>query len=252
MNKTLMAVWLCGVALAQTKSGSATSGSGAPKKTAVLKRNLLDPSTMTAKAPLTFKARFTTTKGAFIIQVTRAWSPMGADRFYNLVRAGFFTDAYFFRVVSGFMAQFGVPSRPEVAQVWVRETIPDDPVVKSNTRGMVTFAKSSAPNRRLTQIFISYGDNSRLDAQNFSPFGEVVQGMEVVDQLYSGYGEESNDQGSIRSQGKAFLESNFPKLDKIISAAIVPVTPAAPAAPKAPASPKPPVSSSPPPSATKK
>ena len=191
-------------ALAQTKGGP----------------NLLDPSTMKATAPATFTVQVETTKGPFTIKVTRAWAPNGADHFYNLVRAGFFTDAAFFRVIPGFMAQFGISARPEVSKLWANSNIQDDPVKESNKRGMVTFAQTSARNSRSTQLFINYGDNSQLDGQRFAPFGEVTKGMEVVDMIYSGYGEKP-DQTALTNQGKAYLDKNFPRLDRITSAAIV-------------------------------
>jgi peptidyl-prolyl cis-trans isomerase A (cyclophilin A) len=236
---------ICGLALAQNKPASpplpaakstarksttkATSSiTAAAKKGPAVRPNLLEPSTLNAKAPDAFRAQLNTTKGPVVIEVTRAWSPNGADRFYNLVRAGFFTDLYFFRVVAGFMAQFGMSSKPEISQKWAAATIIDDPVVQSNTRGMVTFAKSGAPNSRSTQFFINYADNSRLDATGFAPFGKVVEGMDVIDKLYSGYGEQSNDQQAIRSQGKAFFEASYPLLDKITTAVIIPSAAPAP------------------------
>ena len=207
MRKALLAVFMCGAALAQTKSPAA-----AP--------NLLNPASLTAKAPESFKAKFTTTKGDIVIQVTRSWAPRGADRFYNLVRAGFFTDAAFFRVISGFMAQFGISARPDVARVWEAAKIPDDPVVQSNRRGMVTFA-TAGPNTRTTQLFINFANNPGLDSQGFAPFGQVVEGMDVVDKINSEYGERPN-QGLIQAQGKAYLDKSFPRLDRIISATILP------------------------------
>jgi peptidyl-prolyl cis-trans isomerase A (cyclophilin A) len=184
--------------------------------------NLLDPSTMKAQAPATYTAKFATTKGDFEIRVTRAWAPLGADRFYNLVKAGFFTDAAFFRVIPGFMVQFGMSAKPEVSRVWANASIKDDPVKESNTRGMVTFA-TSGPNSRTTQIFINFGDNSRLNADGFAPFGEVTKGMEIVNMLYSGYGENAPQvQSMITSQGKAYLDKTFPKLDRILMATIEP------------------------------
>jgi peptidyl-prolyl cis-trans isomerase A (cyclophilin A) len=218
MKTAVIALLLCGVAAAQTKTG-------AGKKNAPPKLDLLDPSTLTATAPESFQAKLTTTKGDVIIQVTRSWAPLGADRFYNLVRAGFYTDAAFFRVLPGFMAQFGLSARPEVSQAWLQAKIADDPGMQSNTRGRITFA-TAGPNTRTTQLFINYADNSRLDRLGFAPFGDVIQGMDVVDQIYSGYAEQPN-QGSIRAEGKAYLESNFPLLDKIVSATIVPAAPSA-------------------------
>ncbi len=204
-----------------------TSPVASAAKAPAAKGNLLQPATLNAKAPAEFSVRMNTSKGPVTIQVTRAWAPLGADRFYNLVRAGFFTDMYFFRVIPNFMAQFGMSSNPEISKAWFQATITDDPVVQSNKRGMVTFAKTGAPNSRSTQFFINFGDNSQLDRQGFAPFGQVVEGMDVVDQLYSGYAEASNNQDAIRSQGKAFFAANYPKLDKIVTATIIPAASAA-------------------------
>ncbi len=223
MKKALMTVLMCGVAFAQTKTGAAPK---AAPKAAPAKPNLLEPSSLRSKGPETYKVKFTTTKGDVILEITRAWAPMGADRFYNLVRGGFFTDVAFFRVIPGFMAQFGLSPRPDVAQAWDKAKILDDKVTQSNKRGMLTFA-TAGPNTRTTQLFINYGDNTRLDADGFAPFGQVVEGMDVVDKINPEYGESPN-QGLITMQGKAYLDKNFPRLDKIISASIVPA--AAPAA----------------------
>jgi peptidyl-prolyl cis-trans isomerase A (cyclophilin A) len=203
LASSLLILAVGAAALAQTKAGP----------------NLLDPSTMKAAAPATFVVHVETTKGPFTIKVTRAWAPNGADHFYNLVRAGFFTDAAFFRVIPGFMAQFGISARPEVSRIWANSNIQDDPVKESNKRGMVTFAQTSARNSRSTQLFINYGDNSRLDADRFAPFGEVTKGMDVVDKIYSGYGEQP-DQGAITNQGKTYLDKAFPRLDRIVTAVI--------------------------------
>lgn len=191
----------------------------------------MNPASLREQAPATFKAKFTTTKGDFVIQVTRAWAPRGADRFYNLVKSGFFNDCSFFRYVPGFIVQFGIPADPKITQAWQRANILDDPLKHSNTPGTVVFA-NGGPNTRTTQLFINLADNTRgLDppAQvGFSPFGEVVQGMDVVKSLYSGYGELSDmggrgpSQGPIQMQGKPYLEKNFPKLDSIKTATIVP------------------------------
>jgi peptidyl-prolyl cis-trans isomerase A (cyclophilin A) len=261
MKPFILSVTLCAAVLAQTPppatkapaTKAATPATKAPAtatkapatkaatKAPATVGNLLDPSTLKATAPAVYKVKLTTTKGDIIIEVTRDWAPRGADRFYNLVRAGFFTDAYFFRVIPGFMAQFGVSSRPDVSRVWSSNNMIDDPVKQSNTRGMVTYAKTSAPNSRSTQLFINYGNNARLDADGFAPFGKVVEGMEVADQFFSGYnaqfgGDSSGLQGPIAEKGKAFVEKEFPKLDKILRASIVPATPAAAgAATKAPA-----------------
>jgi peptidyl-prolyl cis-trans isomerase A (cyclophilin A) len=182
---------------------------------------LLDPSKFTAKAPDTFKAKLTTTKGDILIEVHRDWAPNGADRFYNLVKSGFYDDVRIFRVVDGFMAQVGLSGDPAVTSKWSSSNIPDDPVKQSNKKGYVTFAQTAQPNSRSTQIFINYGDNSRLDNQRFAPFGQVTQGMDIADALYKGYGETPN-QGAIQGQGNAYLDSKFPKLDAIKHAEIVP------------------------------
>ena len=183
---------------------------------------LLKPEKLTEKAPKTFKAQFETTKGEFVIEVTREWSPIGADRFYNLVKNGFFDNIKFFRAVKGFVVQFGIHGDPKVAQKWAEANIQDDSVVASNKKGFITYAKSGAPNSRSTQFFINLNDNVRLDGMGFSPFGKVIKGMDVVEKLYDGYGEQVTSlQGEITTQGNAFLEKNFPKLDSIKKATIV-------------------------------
>ena len=179
-----------------------------------------DPAKLTEKAPETFKAQFDTTKGKFTIEVTRSLAPNGADRFYNLVRSGYFTDVAFFRVISGFMCQFGIHGDPNVSAKWRDANISDDPVKGSNTRGTITFA-TAGPNTRTTQLFINFGNNVGLDGQGFSPFGNVTEGMDVVDKINAEYGETPN-QGSIQMQGNAYLKGGFPNLDYIKSAAIVP------------------------------
>ncbi len=188
--------------------------------------NLADPASLNDKAPATYKANFDTSKGSFVIEVHRDWAPNGADRFYNLVKNGFYDDARFFRVMEGFMAQFGINGNPKVSQAWLDANIQDDPVKKSNTRGMVTYA-TGGPDTRTTQVFINYDDNASLDDQGFSPFGKVISGMDVVDQLYSGYGDgpprgEGPNQGRIQTQGNAYLAKDFPKLDYIKKATIAP------------------------------
>jgi peptidyl-prolyl cis-trans isomerase A (cyclophilin A) len=207
------------------------------------KGKLMNPAALKEKAPEVFGVRLDTSQGPVVIEVTRAWAPNGADRFYNLVKAGFYDDVRFFRVLSGFMAQLGINGDPSVSAVWRGATIADDPVKASNTRGMVTFA-TAGPNTRTTQIFINYGDNSRLDADGFSPFGKVIEGMDVVEKLYAGYGEgtprgQGPDQGKLQREGNAYLQSGFPKLDYIKKATIVkgeakkaekPATPPPPAA----------------------
>ncbi len=187
--------------------------------------SLYRPATLHDRAPAVYKARFTTTRGVFVVQVTRDWSPVGADRFYNLVKYGFFTNASFFRVLPGFVAQFGINARPAISRVWSHATIPDDPVKQSNRRGTLSFA-TAGPNTRTTQIFINLADNPSLDSRGFSPFGEVIEGMDVVDKFYSGYGEgapqgNGPDQDKIQSAGKVYLDHEFPQLDSIKSAVIV-------------------------------
>ncbi len=193
-------------------------------------QSLLQPDSLKAQAPAKYRVKFVTTKGAFVVEVTRAWAPLGADRFYNLVKNGFFTDASFFRVVPNFVVQFGLSANPQVSMAWTEARIPDDPVNQSNVRGTLTFA-TAGKNTRTTQVFINLKDNVPLDRMHFSPFGKVVEGMNVVDKLYSGYGDappggSGPDQSRITNEGKAYLEKEFPKLDSIKSAAIEPEGPA--------------------------
>ena len=178
-----------------------------------------------AASPESFRVKFVTTKGDFTVEVTRAWAPKGADRFYRLVTEGYFKDIRFFRVLPGFMAQFGASGNPELNARMANLQIPDDPVTQSNKRGMVTFAMAG-PNTRSNQFFINYGDNARLDSQGFPPFGKVVDGMKAVDAMYGGYGEGAPNglgpgQDSIAAKGNEYLERAFPKLDYIKSATIV-------------------------------
>ena len=224
--KMLMTTLLaCTLAFAQTPAPKAAPK--APPKAAAAP-SLLTPSSLRAKAPEMYKVKFTTTKGDVIIQVNRAWAPVGADRFYNLVKNGFYTNAAFFRIVPGFVAQFGIGARPEVSAVWENAKILDDKVTQSNKRGTLTFA-TAGPNTRTTQIFINYGDNTGLDGQGFAPFGNVIDGMDLVDKFFAGY-RESPDQGRITAQGKAYLDRSFPNLDRIVTAVIMPDdAPAAPA-----------------------
>jgi len=187
--------------------------------------DLSDPASLNEKAPAVYQAKFDTSKGSFVIEVHRDWAPNGADRFYNLVKNGFYNDARFFRVLEGFMAQFGVNGNPSLSAVWRDANIKDDPVKQSNVRGTVTFA-TAGPNTRTTQVFINYGDNAGLDGQGFSPFGKMVSGMDVVDSLYGGYGEGAPhgpgpDQARLQAYGNAYLEKAYPKLDYIKTATIV-------------------------------
>lgn len=184
------------------------------------------PENATEKAPDAFKAKFTTTKGDFTVEVTRAWAPLGADRFYNLVKLGYFKDIAFFRAIDGFMVQFGISGDPAISAKWRGANIKDDPAAgHTNARGAITFAMAG-PDTRTVQMFINYGDNGRLDSMGFPPFGKVVSGMEVVDSLYKGYGEGAPrgmgpDQGRVQMEGNAYLQKEFPKLDYIKSAALV-------------------------------
>jgi peptidyl-prolyl cis-trans isomerase A (cyclophilin A) len=187
---------------------------------------LRNPSLASGKAPATFKAKFETTKGSFVVEVTRKWSPRGADRFYNLVKIGYFRNIAFFRVIEGFMAQFGMHGDPAIGQKWSAANIQDDPVVTSNQRGYVSFAKTNMPHSRSVQFFINYKDNGSLDSIGFSPFGRVIEGMEVVDSVYKGYGEgppsgRGPGQGRIRAEGNSYLKRDFPKLDYIKKATLL-------------------------------
>ena len=171
-------------------------------------------------APNEYKVVLQTTKGDVTILVHRDRSPLGADHFYQLVNLGFYNGDRFFRIVPDFVVQFGMNGDPALNKQWSEANITDDPVKVSNKQGTVVFAKTSEPNTRSTQIFINLGDNSRLDAQGFSPFGEVIQGMDSVEAFYKDYGE-SPDQGQIGEKGNAYLEQTFPKLDYIKKAYIV-------------------------------
>jgi peptidyl-prolyl cis-trans isomerase A (cyclophilin A) len=197
--------------------------------------SLMSPSSLNATAPAVYKVKVVSTKGEFTIEVHRDWAPLGADRFYNLVKNGFYDDASFFRVIPNFMAQIGINAKPSLTKAWETAVIKDDPVKQSNTKGFVTFA-TSGPNSRTTQVFFNFKDNSFLDKMGFSPFGTVVDGIDVVDKLYSGYGEGAPDgrgpsQAKVSAEGKPYLDKNFPELDSIKTARIVgePGPPAAPA-----------------------
>jgi peptidyl-prolyl cis-trans isomerase A (cyclophilin A) len=187
----------------------------------------MSPSQATATAPATYKVKMTTAKGDFVIEVHRDWSPLGADRFYNLVKLGYFNDVAFFRVIKGFMVQFGINGDPALNRAWRVATFKDDPSTKhSNTRGTITFA-TAGPNMRTTQVFINYGNNSRLDAMGFTPFGKVVSGMNVVDKIEGMYGEgapsgNGPEQEATQRQGNAYLKAQFPKLDYVKKATLEP------------------------------
>jgi peptidyl-prolyl cis-trans isomerase A (cyclophilin A) len=186
---------------------------------------LRNPAALNEKAPDVFKTEFDTSKGKFVVEVHRDWAPIGADRFYNLIKNGFYDDVRFFRVINGFMAQFGIHGNPQVQSAWRNAQIKDDPVKESNKRGYIVFA-TAGPNTRTTQLFINFGDNSAsLDRQGFAPFGRVVSGMDVVDKLYNGYGEgapsgKGPNQGQIQMEGNAYLNKEFPRLDYIKTATI--------------------------------
>ena len=182
---------------------------------------LMDPANaaMNQQAPDQFDVEFNTSKGIFVVAATRDLAPNGVDRFYNLVKAGFYNECRFFRVVPNFMAQFGFHGDPEVTKVWFNASIPDDPRKESNTRGKITFA-TRGPNTRTTQLFINFKDNSYLDGQGFTPFGEISKGMDVVDSIHSGYGEKPNQQ-QIGIKGNRYLNKIFPDLDYIISARVI-------------------------------
>jgi peptidyl-prolyl cis-trans isomerase A (cyclophilin A) len=186
----------------------------------------LDPSLATGQAPEVFLTDFTTTKGDFVVEAHRSWAPNGVDRFYNLVKLGFYDDTRFFRAIPDFMVQFGIPGDPSVAAKWRDANIVDDPVTQSNLRGFLSFAQTGRPNTRSTQIFICFENHAGLDASGFAPFAKVVRGMDVVDNLYKGYGEgapsgHGPDQGRIQAEGNAYLDGDFPRLDRILKTQIV-------------------------------
>lgn len=221
-----VALALVGAASACTTDSSGGGGGGGGASTASPALTKPDKAAIATPAPDSFRVAVETSKGNFTILVHRDWAPNGADRFYHLVQLGFFDDARFFRVLKGFMAQFGVNGDPRVSAGWEDLNIQDDPVKQSNKRGMVTFAQSSQPNTRSTQLFINYADNSNLDGMGFAPIGQVVEGMEVVDSLYGDYGEGAPDgagpdQMRIVAEGNKYLEASFPKLDFIRTARIV-------------------------------
>lgn len=178
------------------------------------------------KAPDVYRVRIDTSKGSVVLEVTRALAPRGVDRFYHLVETGFYDDSRFFRVIAGRFAQFGIPGNPAIGGIWRNQSFPDDPVRASNTRGTFAYAMTG-PDARTTQIYINTSDQQQQDAQGFAPFGKVVEGMDVVDKLYSGYGETSGSgmragkQGRLFEEGNAYLDREFPRLDKLIRARII-------------------------------
>jgi len=236
LMQSLLSVLTLGAVVASSTLLPAQATSPRPRTAAsrpstAVRPSLLNPASLKAKAPAEFKASFTTTAGVFIVDVHRDWAPLGADRFYNLVRRGFFTNASFFRVVPGFVVQFGLNANPAINKAWHEANIQDDPVKQTNKRGTLVFA-TAGPNTRTTQLFINFGDNSRLDGMGFAPFGEIIQGMDVVDKINAEYGEKP-DQDLITEQGDAYIAKNFPKIDRIKFARIVlPTAPPHPAAAK--------------------
>jgi peptidyl-prolyl cis-trans isomerase A (cyclophilin A) len=231
---------IVGPAVVGKKSGSATYGVvgksgevkvsyqwGSPSAQAAApdvsdKLLIPDKAELNQRAPSKFQIKFETSKGDFVMEIYRDWSPHGADRLYYLAQNGFYNNARFFRVIEGFMAQFGLHGDPNVTRVWRELAIPDDPVEESNLRGYVSYAKSNLPNTRNTQLFINCRDNSGLDDQGFSPIGKVIQGMDVVDRLHSGYGNALGaNQGQIHQGGNEYLNRNFPDLDYIKKAQVI-------------------------------
>jgi peptidyl-prolyl cis-trans isomerase A (cyclophilin A) len=222
---------------------SATGSSAVHRPASPYDRALLRPALLSAKAPATYQVKFATTKGDFVISVTRSWAPLGADRFYNLVRHHFYDNTSFFRVLKGFVVQWGISAYPPVSAAWSHAPIKDDPVVQSNLRGYVTYAKSPDPDTRTTQVFVNLVDNVRLDTMGgFAPFGQVTEGMDVVDSLYAGYGEgpptgQGPIQETIEKLGKPYLDKDFDKLDSVKTTTLILPPSAAPA--KAPPAAKP-------------
>jgi len=211
-------VKMIGVGIALVAATIGVAGQAADKAA-----RLRNPAGLTDTAPATFKASFVTSQGTFVVTVHKDWAPKGADRFYNLVKSGYFDEIRFFRVIPNFMAQFGIHGTPAVSAAWTSARITDDPVKQSNKRGFVTFA-TAGPNTRTTQLFVNFGDNASLDKQGFSPFGEVTSGMDVVDKLYSGYGEIYKRQDfelpRFMSEGNAYMVKAFPRMDFIKTATI--------------------------------
>ena len=216
-TRTLAGAALVAIALAAGLSAEQT----APRK------SLMVPANLKETAPETYNVTFDTSIGAFVIKVTRAWAPNGADRFYNLVKNGFYDEARFFRAVPNFMVQFGLHANPTITKVWQSARIPLDKVTQSNKKGFITFAMGATPDTRTTQVFINFRNNTNLDSMGFAPFGEVVSGIEVVDKIYTGYGEgaprgSGPPQGRVAAEGNAYLIKSFPKMDYIKTATIQP------------------------------
>lgn len=220
MLKKLTTTLLAAAVIAGCGSGDTANADDAKKQ-----KVLMDAASpeMKKQAPAAYNARFETNKGVFVIAVERKLSPNGADRFYNLVRNGYYDGNKFFRVLPNFIVQWGMHGDPEINKIWSESRIMDDPVLMSNKKGTITFAKPGAPNARSTHLFINYKDNTNLDRQGFAAFGQVVEGMEVVEAINAEYGQ-SPDQGSIAEHGNAYLNERFPNLDTILKATIVPAT----------------------------
>ena len=218
-------LWAPLASAAPTSAGAAATAAAptaAPVEGTTL--NLHAPASVALTAPEQFVVKLATTKGELILDVHRAWAPLGVDRFYSLVKAGYYNQVAFFRVIRGFMAQVGIHGDPTISTVWRRARIQDDPVRQSNTRGMVSFA-TAGPNTRTTQFFINFGNNMNLDRMGFAPFARV-RNAELLDQIYSGYGEgkprgNGPSQAMLHQRGNSYLQQNFPRLDYIISATVV-------------------------------
>jgi peptidyl-prolyl cis-trans isomerase A (cyclophilin A) len=221
MRLTVLSLAIVGLFLAV-----GTGLAGAPGAAQPNRDKLMNPDQLKEAAPAKFQVKFETSKGDIVVEVTRDWSPNGADRFYNLVKNGYYDGCRFFRVIENFMVQFGISGDPKINAALNKATIVDDKVKQSNLRGYITYAKSSMPNSRTTQVFINFKDNAFLDNQGFSPFGKVIKGMDIVDSLYSKYGEgppsgQGPEQGRVQAEGNAYLEKSFPKLDYVKAATIV-------------------------------
>jgi peptidyl-prolyl cis-trans isomerase A (cyclophilin A) len=224
LSVVLVANACTGKTPAPAADGGATNDGKAEKPKAAVDPKLLDPDAANAQAPATYRVKFDTTKGPFTIEVTREWAPLGADRFYNLVKLGFFDDVAFFRAIQGFMVQFGLHGQPEVTRAWKAADLRDDPRTQRNAKGTISFA-NRGPNTRSTQVFINFNDNAPLDSMGFAPFGRVVEGMDIVESLHTGYGEGAPqgagpDQMQIEREGNDYLRRRFPKLDWIKTAVV--------------------------------
>lgn len=216
MIRPIAALLAAGVALAVVSVGA---------EQAAARKALMNPAALKAQAPAAYKVKFDTSVGVFVVQVTREWAPHGADRFFNLVTNGFYNDARFFRAIPNFMVQFGINGDPAISAVWRNAQIPVDPVKQSNKRGYITYAMGASPSTRTTQVFINFRDNGNLDSMGFAPFGQVVEGMDVVDKISTVYGEgaprgKGPEQGRVQSEGNAYLIKSFPKLDYIKTATV--------------------------------